>query len=141
MWEKRFLIIYNVSFLEALRFSSGIFRRCWLPVFWCGFATYLVAGWILFTIGCMCDNWYYNHRFPEKLMELLLLYFRYFLTVRNGLFYGFFFVSLGLWFAKTKKQIPLGVGAGGFAVFVLFMFLEVRHCENVNLVFSAAPAS
>ena len=101
----------------------------------------LVAGWILFTIGCMCDNWYYNHRFPEKLMELLLLYFRYFLTVRNGLFYGFFFVSLGLWFAKTKKQIPLGVGAGGFAVFVLFMFLEVRHCENVNLVFSAAPAS
>ena len=100
----------------------------------------LVVGGMLFGIGCICDNWYFNQQLPMKLQQVLNIYFKYFLTVRNGVFYGFFFVALGLWFAKTKVKIPFfGAMAGAFFC-ILLMLLEVRHCSNTNMVFTSAPA-
>ena len=76
-----------------------------------------------------------------RLQLLLNVYFRYFLTVRNGVFYGFFFVALGLWFAKTKIKIPFRAAlAGAFGATGLMLY-EVIRCSNTNMVFTSAPAA
>lgn len=100
-----------------------------------------VLGALLFGIGCICDNWYFNQQLPMKLQRLLSLYFRYFLTVRNGIFYGFFFVALGLWFAKTKIKIPFRAALAGAFGCTGLMLWEVIHCSNTNMVFTSAPAA
>lgn len=101
----------------------------------------LAVGGMLFAVGCICDNWYFNQRLPVELQQLLGIYFRYFMTVRNGLFYGFFFVALGLWFAKAERQVPIFWSLAGSLAFVMLMFYEVRRCSNTNMVFSSAPAA
>ncbi|MCI9162169.1 MAG: acyltransferase [Lachnospiraceae bacterium] len=101
----------------------------------------LVVGAFLFAVGCISDNWYFNQRLPMGLQKLLGLYFRYFMTVRNGVFYGFFFVALGLWFAKSKREIPLFCSLAGTVAFVMLMLYEVIRCSNTNMVFSSAPAA
>ncbi len=101
----------------------------------------LVIGGILFGMGCIGDNWYWNEQLPMKLQDLLRVYVRYFMTMRNGIFYGFFFVALGLWFAKTEQRIPFFPALVGSVLCVVMMLAEIRRCSNTNMVFMAAPAA
>lgn len=137
----------------------------------------LVISGALFVAGCICDNWYFNRYLPAFARALLELYEKYFITVRNGVFYGFFFTALGLHFAKqtfvcpaggctTTQESPAGAFvipecmlpdrrrtskektpvafwslAAGFLVSVTLMFLEVRQCQNANMVLTSAPAA
>ncbi len=101
----------------------------------------LVIGGGLFFLGCIGDNWYWNEQLPMKMQELLRVYVRYFMTMRNGIFYGFFFVALGLWFAKTDRRIPFFPALAGSIFFVVMMLWEIRRCSNTNMVFLSAPAA
>ncbi|MCI9362025.1 MAG: acyltransferase [Hungatella sp.] len=99
----------------------------------------LVAGGVLFGIYCFESNHYFGLQLPG--MAILQLYYKYFYTMRNGLFYGTFYVALGLWFAKTEKRMSFRTAALGFVGCLALMFLEVIHYHNLNCVFMAAPAA
>lgn len=99
----------------------------------------LVTG-CLFVIGVIGDNWYLNEMLPHQIYLKLQLYNRYFLTLRNGLFYGSFYVAIGLLFAKTKWRLPMWAAVAGTVYFVFAMYQEVVMCSNINMIFSAAPA-
>ncbi len=101
----------------------------------------LTVGGVLFVIGCIGDNWYFNQQLPENIWRLYRIYFTYFVTVRNGVFYGAFFVAMGLWFAKARIPIPFLASASGFLASAALMYGEVRLCQNVNMVFTSAPAA
>lgn len=105
----------------------------------------LLLGACLLLAGYLMDNWYYNQRFPAALQELLAGYRRLFVTPRNGIFYGSFYVALGLHFAKSEKRLPKEAAAAGFLFFLWCMYREVMKISdagsNTNFVLSAAPAA
>lgn len=101
----------------------------------------LTVGGILFMIGCIGDNWYFNQQLPESIWKIYSGYFKYFVTMRNGVFYGTFFVAMGLWFAKTRKRLSFWAASVGFLVSIALMYGEVKRCQNVNMVFTSAPTA
>lgn len=101
----------------------------------------LITGAAFFAVGCIGDNWYFNQQLPMNWQQALRVYVQYFMTMRNGIFYGFFFVAIGLWFAKTKRKIPFVPALAGSGIFLAGMLCEVLHCSNTNMVFTSAPAA
>ena len=143
-----------IHYLHSFLFSSTIAQLWYLPalmlaclIVWvcyrCGFKVWqlLILTGALFCVGCIGDNWYFTERMPMKFQEFIWWYAPRFFTMRNGLFYGTFYVCLGLWFAKRKKRLPLPAAALGAVVFTALMYREVTHCFNTNMVFTAAPAA
>lgn len=141
------------TYLHWTVFSSTVVQLWYLPALAaaCFFVWFLYSRgmkiWqlllltgLLFGIGCVCDNWFFNQHLPEILKHLLRLYYKYFLTARNGVFYGSFFICLGLWFAKSKKQFsPLSAFLPAL-FFIGLMSAEVKYCFNTNMIFSSVPA-
>jgi len=101
----------------------------------------LAVGAVLLTIGCLGDNWYFNQRLPIIFQNALQVYWRLFITLRNGVFYGVFYVALGLVLAKTEWRLPFWAAVGGFLAFTAGLYWEVTHCYNTNFTFLAAPAA
>lgn len=99
----------------------------------------LTLGGILFGTGCFVSNRYFGPELPGEL--LLQIYFWYFVTMRNGIFYGVFFVAMGLWFAKTEERIPLKTALAGFVLCLFLMFLEVLRYHNTDWVLFGAPTA
>lgn len=105
----------------------------------------LLAGSVFLLIGYFSDNWYFNQRFPEGVQKLLAGYRNWFVTPRNGVFYGIFYVALGLWAARSSKKIPVWCSGIGFFFFLFCMYREVITISdagsNTNFVLFAAPAA
>lgn len=146
------------SWLQSFFFCSTIPQLWYLPAL--ALAAFLVwlawekgaklwqilgIGGVLFLCGYLMDNWYFNQRFPENLQTLSAMYRHIFITPRNGIFYGMFYLALGLFFAKTKWRLPSWIAASGTVFFVWCMYREVMHItdagSNTNFVFFAAPAA
>lgn len=145
-----------LTYLHCFLFSSTVVQLWYLPALAvaCFLVWFLYSGgmklWqllavtgILFVMGCIGDNWYFNEQLPGNMLDMIRLYCRYFLTMRNGIFYGSFYVCLGLWFAKEKERtdIPVTASLLAFAGYLLLMYVEVKRCSNTNMVFTAAPAA
>lgn len=143
-----------IHYIQSFFFSSTTVQLWYLPalltacfVVWLGFRAglklwqLLLAGGLLFIAGCIGDNWYFNEQLPHRMYLLLMEYVRYFMTMRNGIFYGCFFVALGLWFSRTRIKIPFLCAATGFVVSMMLMLYEVIRCSNTNMVLSSAPAA
>lgn len=147
-----------LSWLHAFLFCSTIPQLWYLPALalacllvWFAWAREMkiwqivLVGAVLLLCGYLGDNWYYNQRFPQGLQELLALYRKGFLTPRNGIFYGIFYVSLGLLLAKTRRHLPLWGASAGFLFFFWCMYREVIKISdagsNTNFVLFAAPAA
>jgi len=146
------------SYLHAFLFSSTTVQLWYLPALlvscllvWSGYTRglkiwqLLLVGGCLYTVGVIGDNWYLNEMLPHPMYEKLMVYNRYFLTMRNGLFYGVLYVAIGLWFAKhpvRKDRMPLSLwfSAAGAVFFIGVMYQEVLHFHNTNMLFSAVPA-
>lgn len=142
-----------LDYLQAFLFSSSIVQLWYLPalavaclIVW---TLYTRGGriWLilavtgcLFVVGVVGDNWYLNEMLPHWAYQKLMIYIRYFLTMRNGLFYGSFFAAIGLLFAKTKWRLPMWASVAGTVFFVCVMYREVLWSKNTNMMFSAAPA-
>ncbi len=101
----------------------------------------LLMGAVLWVMGCIGDNWYFNQQLPMGCQKALAVYLKWFLTMRNGVFYGTFYVAMGLLFAKTKWRLPFWPAVAGALVFVVLMYKEVLRCQNINMIFAAAPAT
>lgn len=101
----------------------------------------LVITGALFVVGCLGDNWYFTERMPMKFQQWVAWYSPRFMTMRNGIFYGSFYLSLGMMFAEKKTRIPV-ITAGILGLLCVYlMYKEVSRCSNTNMVFTAAPAA
>lgn len=141
------------DYVQSFFFSSSIVQLWYLPalcvagllVWFCytrGMKIWqiLMVTGCLFIVGTIGDNWYFNEQIPHKLHLMVRWYERYFVTMRNGLFYGSFYFAIGLLFARTKWRLPFWAAVIGTVVGLGLMYQEVSHCSNTNMVFSAVPA-
>ncbi len=103
--------------------------------------TILAITGALFVVGCICDNWYFTQKAPMIFQEFVWWYAPKFMTARNGIFYGSFYVALGLWLSKKNWHMPALLSASLSVIFLALMYKEVTHCFNTNMVFMAAPAA
>ena len=71
-------LVFGISFVEGYR-RMGL--KTGQILLWTG---------LLFIIGCIGDNFYYNRQLPPAIYEIFHTYYVYFLTFRNGFFYGSF---------------------------------------------------
>lgn len=95
---------------------------------------------MLFVMGCIGNNWYFTEKLPLYLQQMIYRYNEYCVTMRNGVFYGSFYVALGLCMSR-KRILKTGAALAGSIIFLAAAYLEVKRCGNVNMVFSAAPAA
>lgn len=141
-WLRSFLLsstTVQLWYLPALAVAAVI---VWYAASICRQTTWIVlVGLLLFVIGTIGDNWYFNQRLPMELQHIFAVYYRYFATMRNGIFYGVFFMALGLWFAKHTWRMPFSLSVAGAILSVWLMYLEVTHFYNTNFVFMSAPAT
>ncbi len=142
------------AYIHSFFVSSTIAQLWYLPalalavlIVWTGYRLglrvwmLLLLTGALFVFGCVCDNWYFTERAPMKIQEFVWWYAPKFVTMRNGVFYGSFYVALGLWFSRKNTRMPFLAAAAGSALFVGLMYKEVSTCYNTNMVFTAAPAA
>lgn len=145
---------YLVSYLHCFLFSSTIVQLWYLPALlvacllvWFAYSRGMKLWQMLLVGACLLffcwigDNWYFNDRFPPVPRQWLMTYVKIFLSVRNGLFYGTFYVCLGLWFSRTEKRPPFWVSVLGAGFFTLLMGYEVYRCSITNVAINAAPAT
>lgn len=146
------------SYLHSFFFSSTTVQLWYLPALfvscllvWFGYTRgmkiwqLLLTGGCLYIVGVIGDNWYLNEMLPHHMYEKLMIYNRYFLTMRNGLFYGVLYVVIGLWFAKhpigqERRQLSLWLSTAGAVFFIGVMYQEVLHFHSTNMLLSSAPA-
>ncbi|MCD8083029.1 MAG: acyltransferase [Clostridiales bacterium] len=134
------------STIAQLWYLPGLIEAC--AIVWACYLLFrrkvvlvLVATGILFAMGCIGDNWYFTQFLPFRLQQIIYNYGQIFITMRNGVFYGSFYVALGLLFAKKKWQLPFALSAVGTVCFLYVMYREARHCSNINMVVTAAPTA
>ena len=143
-----------IFYIRSFFFSSTIAQLWYLPalitaclIVWCVSlgARYITPALIvtgaLFLAGCLGDNWYFTAMLPQKIQNLIYLYGQHCMTMRNGIFYGSFYVCLGLVFAKKTRNLPFLVSFALEVFFCWVMKKEVTHCGNINIVISAAPTA
>ncbi len=142
-----------LRYIQAFFFASSVAQLWYLPALltacflvWFAYSRglkiwqLLILSFVLFLIGYVGDNWYLNEMLTHPTYLKLQAYNRYFLTMRNGLFYGTFYVTLGLWFAKHKQRLNPYVSAAGAIAFILMMYYEVLRVHNTNIIITAIPA-
>ena len=130
LWYLSALVVAVVSVYWALHYLT--FKRA------------LILGVILYMVGLFGDA-YYGIAGNIGIGKVVDVYLDLFATSRNGLFFGFFFVAMGAYFAKTGFRIKNPFPA--FFVFMAALTAEVfllrlySHPLNFNLLFFAFPAS
>lgn len=142
------------AYIHSFFVSSTIAQLWYLPalalavlIVWIGYRIglkiwmLLVVTGALFLFGCICDNWYFTERAPMKIQEFVWWYAPKFVTMRNGLFYGSFYLAVGLWFSRKTWHMPFLPSLGLGVIFLTLMYQEVSHCFNTNMVITAAPAA
>jgi serine/alanine racemase len=94
--------------------------------------TILLLGFILYVIGLFGDA-YYGFSTALGIQDVVDAYLSVFQTTRNGLFFGFFFVSLGYSF----KMHPLNIKPiSKLLLFILsfsLMFVEMLSLEHAGI--------
>jgi serine/alanine racemase len=90
---------YHLWYLPALIFSLSclchLFNKATTH-------TLLLASSILYIIGSL-ETYYYI--LPHNVQDIMSIYFKYFITTRNGLFFGLFFTTLGYYIERMNPQI------------------------------------
>ncbi len=142
------------SYVKSFFFSSTIAQLWYLPalltaclIVWAlcrvgmRLRLLLILTGALFAAGCLGDNWFYTERMPMEFQQWVAWYAPRFITMRNGIFYGTFYVSIGMWFARKKDRLPFLVSALGALACAYLMYKEVKYCQITNMAFFAAPTA
>ncbi|MBE5106096.1 acyltransferase family protein [Bacillus thuringiensis] len=110
---------YLSALIFAMAFSFVLFKLCKPKVV-------LGITFMLFVCGTLLQS--YFDIFQSK--DFISWYYTLFLTTRNGLLFGSFFVSLGMYISYFKKNLPQKYNIGFFFLsFVLLTFeaFNVQH--------------
>lgn len=154
MLVKTFLLTYLQNFL----FSGSYYHLWFLPAL----AFSLLFVWllnkhvnlwiqciiltILFALGTVAENFAFT--FPKSIALLYETYCQFFLTPRNGLFFGCLFVWIGKYFSENFNRL-ITKSSKKCHIFILPVFLGLivegfilSHIHGnfvVNMLFSAVP--
>lgn len=110
-------------------------------------AVVLALSGALYGIGLFGDSYYGLLQSHPYLTLWTDKYLKIFHTTRNGLFFAFFFVALGAWFAKReikmKKWIsgPLALISVGLLVFEACLLEQKKIAAEYNLYLSLIPVT
>ena len=142
------------QFLKYLLFSSNTVHLWFLPALMLAVAivyflykkkvptnAIVLIGALLFIAGTVIDNWFYNQYLPGFLQTFSGWYSSVFITARNGLFYGVFFVALGLWFYENEGLPDVKTCLLIFVPSMILFYFEAKICRVVNMAFCSAPAA
>lgn len=106
-------------------------------------ALVLAASFVVYAFGSALGyeeiRQYY---LPGWCLDFCDQYYPVFETTRNGFFYGFFFVSLGMMLTRVKLRAWMKyAGLAVFAAFLAAMYFEVHLMGENDMVLCAAPAT
>ncbi len=127
---------YLTGLLVATAFSYVLFKMM-PPVL------VLIVTGALFVIGTAMNSYYDI----LQLNGLFQTYYEIFLTTRNGLFFGSFYVSLGIVLSKRERTLPFRLNLLFFFVSLMLLTVEVfsvRHFEfsqGIDMWFLAVPTT
>lgn len=119
-----------------------------LLVYWAlhyiNFKKALILGTVLYLIGLFGDA-YYGLVANLGVGSVVKVYLDLFMTSRNGLFFGFFFVAMGAYFQKSgfrlKNPFPPFFLCMVLLTIEVFMLRAYSKPLNYNLLLFALPAS
>lgn len=94
--------------------------------------TILIIGFLLYVIGLFGDA-YYGFSSFLGIETFVDDYLNVFETTRNGLFFGFFFVSLGYSFKTSALNIKAIYKPIGFIIGFILMFVEMLSLEHAGI--------
>lgn len=86
--------------------------------------TIFLISLFLYLIGLLDDSYYGIMNCSPLLSKVFDVYNYFFVTTRNGVFIGFFFVSLGMLISINKPQITRKRSIILFLMSMVFMFVE-----------------
>lgn len=90
----------------------------------------LLIGVPLYGWALLCNNYYFLAR-RLGISGFADLYMNVFLSARNGIFVGFFYLALGIWACKWQyKRRKGGMGKGWPAGLGIFYLLEIYLLQN-----------
>lgn len=116
---------YTLWYLTGLIFSltfSYILFKLFKP------KVTLLITLILFVIGTLLQS-YYD---VWQTNDLFSTYYTLFLTTRNGLFFGSFFVSLGIFIAKEKTLLSQRWNVRFFFISLLLLTIEAFQMKHLE---------
>lgn len=77
--------------------------------------------------------------FPKIIADLISLYFKFFVTTRNGLFQSLVFVSVGMWIAEIEQIDGLWVSTQKKVivslVYIIKVFLSLKGGQYLSQIF------
>ncbi|EOP90893.1 hypothetical protein IGM_02155 [Bacillus cereus HuB4-4] len=111
---------YLSGLIFAMTFSFVLYKLC-KP------QKVLGITLILFVCGTFLQS--YFDIFGSK--DFFSWYYTIFLTTRNGLFFGSFFVSLGMYIAYSKKKSSLKYNLGCLSLSFILLIFEVLNVQNL----------
>lgn len=138
-------VYYHLWFIPALIFSLlslYLFSKYLKPL------SITFIAFLFFCVGVFGDA-YYGVLPKGILLDIMNQYLEVFYTTRNGLFFGFLFVSLGYLIQKTQIQARIRVRTSLFLFIISFilMFVEMgllmtySNPYEFNMYFSIIPTS
>lgn len=107
----------------------------------------LFISFILYIIGVFGDSYYGFLNHIPSIKNIYDTYLFIFETTKNGLFFGFFFVTLGYYINIKNIKFTKSIGITGSLLSLLFILAEVLFIKNLdyaldfNMYFSLIPAS
>jgi len=97
----------------------------------------LIASFVLYLLGLLSQSYFGLMRVMERFpafWNAAELFMRIIKTTRSGLFEGFFFVSLGVFAAKTPLHISLKQAVAGFVCSMALLLAEVVVLLNMGWI-------
>lgn len=131
---------YWLSFLQKSIFEGSYYTLWYLTalIFATAFSytlfkllkpeTVLLVTLCLFIVGTLLQS-YYD---VWQVKDLFASYYAIFLTTRNGLFFGSFFVSLGIFISKRKSTLSQRWNIGLFFISLLLLSFEAFQLQHLD---------
>ena len=94
-----------------------------------------------YAFGCVMGYGELYAYMPGWFLDITDAYFPKFITTRNGVFYGAFFVALGMSVTRVRIGRLKYVALALFFVFFAGMYFEVQALGENDMVLCAAPAT
>ncbi len=116
---------YTLWYLTGLMFATAfsyMLFKIMRPQF------VLLLTFSLFVIGTMFNSYYDIWQNGET----FITYYTIFLTTRNGLFFGAFFVSLGIFLSKRKTVLSMRWNFRLFLISILLLTVEVMNARHLD---------
>ncbi len=130
-------VYYHLWYFPAVIISLFIIDK-WKKKF--NIKYLLIISFILLLIGSTETYW---GIIPSNIQDILSYYYKYFVTTRNFLFFGLFYVTLG-YYLGTKKEVYTKYSFIKLTLSIVLLILEVSFIHgidrlNSNILISNVP--